>query len=201
MICYYCGKELSEEDMVIKKYPMVCKNGKVRNYSRKLHYDCVPKYNAGRNDFAGRSEEASSWDRAYKTFRTDILGLDDDKALSEHAVKRLLGLRVGRYYPNGNNTRILKRGYDFDTIYYTIVVCTQQIQRAFDTQKFKDQDHKINFAMKIITNNIDFVQKSVDQSEKQAERVDKIDVEIVEQPQAAEYKRRGTGKARFADIE
>ena len=197
MKCYYCGKELSERDMVIKPIPLTIKNGQVRNYKRKFHYECLPKFMAGREDIVERKKEDTDWDRVYKYFKFDVLGIPESNRLPEHAVQRLLGLRVGKYKPNATNTRAIKQGYSFETIYYTLMFCkkTGKFDYALTHVDFADEHHRIDYLMKIVVDQIAFINQRVKKKHVAEKQADKIKDEVVhEEVQAAPYKRKGRGK-------
>jgi len=170
--CYYCGKVIeSSHDHVIKKVPMATKAG-IRNYNRQLHLDCVPKYNEGLENTDMRKEENSDWDLVYKYFRKEVLGMDETLALGEHATKRLLGLRLGLYYPQAQNVRVLPRGYSYKTILITMKVVNPKVQAYLKTTNFVNFKHKIDGVMKFITGEIPDVQKRMDTQKKANEKLD-----------------------------
>lgn len=192
--CYYCSKPLKEEEMVIKPFPLATKRG-TRMYKRKFHYDCVPKYIKANGNVESKQAENSDWDKVYKYFQKDILGLSDGAQLSPHATERLLGLRVGRYKPNASNTRVLKSGYSFATILYTMKYSKRSIDRALNTVEFKDDQHRVDYLMKIIQNNINFIQTRMDKLAEQEKRAEKLKKEeATEEQRGVQYKRKGTGR-------
>ena len=62
--CYYCANPLNDEDMVIKPIPLKTKRG-CRNYKRKFHIDCLPKYLKEHKDIKFKEQEKSDWDQVY----------------------------------------------------------------------------------------------------------------------------------------
>ena len=88
--CYYCANPLNEEDMVIKPIPLKTKSG-YRNYKRKFHIDCLPKYLKEHEDIKFREQENSDWDQVYQYFKSEILNLPAGANLSKYCVERLLG--------------------------------------------------------------------------------------------------------------
>lgn len=171
--CYFCGGIIEDtKDHVIKQVPMQTKAG-VRNYNRQLHIDCMLEYNKELDNEELKKSENSDWDLVYQYFKKDILGLNESSKLDEHSVKRLLGLRLGQYYPSGNNTRILKRGYDFKIILLTMKVVKSKIRSYSNTANFKDGKHKTNTIMKFIVDEIDDVSQRMERQQKAKERLDK----------------------------
>jgi hypothetical protein len=174
--CYYCGKLIERaNDLVIKKVPMSTKGG-VKNYSRKLHLNCVAKYNEGLEDYELRAVENNEWDNVYMYFRNTVLGVDKTFIAREdsqsHMAKRLLGLRLGTYYPSGNNTRILPRGFSFNTILITMKVVNPKIQIYLKTVNFNNFKHKVDGCMRFIVGEILDVQKRIDTQRKANAKLD-----------------------------
>ncbi|MFT8556616.1 MAG: hypothetical protein ABF991_00220 [Liquorilactobacillus hordei] len=192
--CYYCNKDLEEKDLVTKPVPLVCKNGKVRNYNRSFHVDCVKKFVNEHEDMYKRKQENNVWLQVGEYFKMNILGLDDSDTLPKFAVQRLLGLRTGNFTANGTNTRTIKKGYSFDTILATMKVANIEIQQALKRQNFNDDQHLINFAIFIINKHIASMDKRLRKINKMNEKTEEIKVEKV---QVADYVKKGTGKRKF----
>lgn len=173
--CYYCGNPIEKfSELTEKKIPMSTKAG-VRNYRRQFHMDCLPKYVEGLEDKELLSEENKEWDEVYQYFRKEFLGLPKTTPLQEHEIKRLLGLRVGLYYPRANNTRILPRGYSFKTILFTMKVVKPKIQNYLTTTTFVNHKHRIDGILRFITGEINDVQKRLDLQNKSNEKLEKVD--------------------------
>jgi hypothetical protein len=190
--CYFCGELIETENKLVeKKIPMSTKAG-VRNYRRKFHIDCLPKYLDGREDKSLLSEENSEWDAVYQYFRSDILGLGKTTPLDQHTIKRLLGLRLGTYYPQGNNTRILKRGYDFKTILLTLKVIKSKVRPYINSTQFANNKHKTDGIMRFVTGEINDVQKRLDATKKAEKKLHEIKTEQVDYKQ--QYKKKGDNK-------
>lgn len=191
LTCYFCGGELAEDEYVIKPIPLVTKAG-VRNYKRKFHLECVPKITERRADETASKEEDDYWDLCYKQFKS-IIGVKEGQKLSNHDVMRIRGLRVGNYYPQGNNVKGLKRGYDYETILMTMKFSSGAIRKSMSGVSFKDQKHKTDYAMKIITNNINFIAGKVEANRATKNKVEKQaiddDSRVVSE---AGYKKKGS---------
>lgn len=147
---------------------MTGKNGVVRNWNRKLHLDCVSKYNEGLEDYELRAVENTAWDNVYQYFKNDILDMKDNKIddKDSHLAKRLLGLRVGSYYPSANNTRVLPRGYSFETILIALKVVNPKLQSYLKTANFANFKHKIDGCMRFVVSEIPDVAKRLDTQKK-----------------------------------
>ena len=192
-VCYYCARELSDADMVIKAFPLATKGG-IRMYKRKFHYDCLPKYAAAEDNMTARRQENSDWDQVYRYFRDEILGLKPGQVLSKHTVERLKGLRVGLYKPGMHNARTTKRGYSFKTIVNTLKFCKRSIESARKRVHFKNEDHEIDYIMKIVSNNVNFISKRMDEVAAQNRRIERIKREEPTTTPTAAYQRKGTGR-------
>lgn len=171
--CYYCdGVIESVNDIAWKKFPMATKKGE-KWFNRKLHVDCLIKYNEGTQDIELKKQENDAWELVYNYFRKELLGLGDTNKLDQHTVKRLLGLRLGQYYPSANNTRLLPRGYSFETILLTMKVVKSKIVSYLSTANFANGGHKTNGIMTFIVSEINDVQKRIDMQKKSNEKLDK----------------------------
>ncbi|MGD2351994.1 hypothetical protein ACP8H2_09605 [Bacillus subtilis] len=184
--CYYCGYLIETSNQLVeKKIPMATKAG-IRNYRRQFHMDCLPKYVQGLEDKELKSAENTDWDQVYKYFRKEILGMNETLPLPEHATKRLLGLRLGQYYPQGNNTRILPRGYDFRTILLAMKVVNPRVQAYLRTANFSNMKHRVDGIMKFISGEIPDVAKRI---ATQKEANEKLDNDVIKTP-TFDYKSR-----------
>lgn len=169
--CYFCGNVIEMfSQQVEKKIPMATKGG-VRNYRRQFHIDCLPKYLDGLEDKKLLSDENSDWDAVYQYFRKEILGLPPTVPLEAHTTKRLLGLRLGQYFPQGTNTRILPRGYDFKTILVTLKVVKAKIHVYLATTNFANNKHRIDGIMRFVTGEINDVYKRMELQKKSNEKL------------------------------
>lgn len=174
--CYYCGEMVENyKNLVEKKIPMSTKAG-IRNYRRQFHIDCLPQYLEGKEDKSLLSEENDDWKAVYEYFRKEILGLKQSTPLDQHTIKRLLGLRLGQYYPSGNNTRILKRGYDFPTILVTLKVIKGKVIPYMATANFSNGKHKTDSIMRFVTGEINDVHKRIEAQKQSNAKLDKDEV-------------------------
>lgn len=154
--CYHCNGLLDENDLVIKPIPLVCKNGKIRNYKRKFHMKCLQEYIKNSSNREVRKSENDDWSKVYEYYKHEIMRYPETSNLSTYEVRRLNGLRVGSYMPNGN-TRIVKKGYSYKTILLTMQFSKSAIVKYIDSHKFHDGEHKINYVMSVLGKNLDFI--------------------------------------------
>lgn len=175
--CYYCGEPISNEgDLVEKKIPLVCKNGKKRMFSRKLHYWCVPKIvNDIKIDSEVKLDEKYYWDKCYRKMQQ---WLGSERGLDQFAVMRIQGLRVGKFAPNGTNTMGLRRGFEYQVIYNTMVWKSLEVDKMIHSMEFHDNKHKINAIMKIITERVGETQLKMEQQNRANRALDRVKEEI-----------------------
>lgn len=177
--CYYCDRLIvNSHDLVIKKVPLATKTGGIRNYKRQLHLDCVPKYNEKLENVELKQQENSDWDEVYQYFRKEILNMNTTVPLPEHATKRLLGLRLGQYIPNGTNTRLLPRGYDYKVILVALKVTKPKLVSYLSTTEFASTKHRIDGIMKFVVSEIPDVAKRMETQKKANEKLDEETVTI-----------------------
>lgn len=176
--CYYCtGVIGSVNDIAWKKFPLDIGKSQRKWVNRKLHVECLIKYNDEVNDTELLKEENSDWDLCYKYFRKELLGLPETTKLQQHEIRRLLGLRMGLYYPQGTNTRILPRGYSFKTILVTMKVIKPKIQAYLTSTNFANHKHRVDGILRFIAGEINDVQKRMDMQSKSNEKLVKDVVE------------------------
>lgn len=157
--CYYCGRSiLSTADLVKVTVPLVCKNGKVRNYNRKLHASCSVEYSEKRKDEQGSKLETNDWYDLYEYVRELIY---DGGIVPDFMRQRLQGARLGLFVPNGSNVKLLKKGYPYSTILMCFRFSKPSILQHLSTNKFKDEKHLINAIMYIVTNNLPDVDRRI----------------------------------------
>ena len=131
-------------------------------------------------------EEIKEWNELYEYVKTTILGYKDKK-LSKWFVLRLVGLHEGKFC--ANKTIKPMASYDYKTILMTFKMNKIDILNAIkDKDKFKDEQHKINYIMVIIENKINDTYDIMNRVNKAKERAKAI--EITNNEDKAEYKRR-----------
>ena len=119
-------------------------------------------------------EEKRDWESLY-FYVKDLLGYDENQALSSTMVLRLKGLLTNKFMENGNIASTAN--YSYDTILNTFKYCSVDIQRAFRTNTFKDEMHRFNFALKIVERNINTVYMKMKNLQKAKEEAKNTTVE------------------------
>ncbi|KEK23889.1 hypothetical protein BAGA_05460 [Bacillus gaemokensis] len=175
-LCYYCTNVIEDlGDLVFRKVPLATPKG-IFQKNRQFHLKCLIEYNDKLENLELRQEENSDWDLVYRYFQVDILGLSKTQNLDKHAVSRLLGLRVGKYIPNGTNTRTLPRGYDFKIILTTLKVVKPKVKAYMATATLANDKHRIDGIMRFVTSEINDVAKRMETQRKSNEKLVKEEV-------------------------
>ena len=132
-------------------------------------------------------EEIKEWNELYEYVKTTILGYNKDKKLSKWFVLRLVGLHEGKFC--ANKTTKPMANYDYKTILMTFKMNKIDILNGIkDKDKFKDEQHKINYIMVIIENKINDTYDTINRVNKAKEKAKAI--EITNNDDRAEYKKR-----------
>jgi hypothetical protein len=94
------------------------------------------------------------WNNLYEYVKKEIMEYPDDYKLPKYIVLRLRGLAKGQFLANNKQTPMAN--YEYKTILYTFKICKSSILVGFKSNntKFKDEQHRFNYAMVIIENNI-----------------------------------------------
>ena len=109
-------------------------------------------------------KEKQDWESLYMYVKSNIMGYDENQALSSAMVLRLKGLLTNKFMENGN----IKDGanYSYEVILNTFKFCSPDIQKALRTNNFKDEMHRFNFVLKIVERNINTVYMRMKNAEK-----------------------------------
>ena len=100
-------------------------------------------------------QDKIDWDELYTYVRSNIMGYDNNQALSSGMVLRLKGLLVNKFMENNNIKD--SANYSYKTILNTFKFCSQDIQKALRSNTFKDEMHRFNYVLKIVEKNINNV--------------------------------------------
>lgn len=103
--------------------------------------------------------EYQKFDKLYQYIRSEIMKYPNDsenkKALTRNMTMRIKGLRKGQYFLHYNNNEIAE--YTYDVILATFRLYKREIEQGFSRNSFVNDDHKFNYAMKIVESNINNV--------------------------------------------
>lgn len=119
-------------------------------------------------------KEKLDWDALYMYVK-NLLGYDENQALSSTMVLRLKGLLTNKFIENKN----IEDGanYSYETILNTFKFCSPDIYRALRTNNFKNEQHKFLYITKIVENNINDVYMRMRNAEKAREEAENATVE------------------------
>ena len=121
-------------------------------------------------------EESQDWENLYYYVKSNIMGYDDNQALSKNMVLRLKGLLTGKFIENKNIKD--NSNYSYKTILATFKYCHSDIQKAFRTKSFQDESHKFNYALVVVEKNINTVYIKMKNVEKAKEEAKNLTVEM-----------------------
>lgn len=115
-------------------------------------------------------KEKQDWENLYYYVKSNIMGYDENQALSSAMVLRLKGLLTNKFIENNNIESTAN--YSYEVILNTFKFCYMDIQKALRTNNFKDEMHRFNFVLKIVERNINTVyvkMKNVQRAKEEAE--------------------------------
>lgn len=142
-------------------------------------------------------EEKIAWDALYTYVRKNIMGYDDNQALSSTMVLRLKGLLTNKFIENNNIQSTAN--YSYEIILNAFKYSSLDIQKALRTNNFKDEMHKFNYILKIVEKNINTVYVKMKNIEKAKEEAKTTTIEAVTHT-GAEFKPKEKKKDKFTDL-
>ena len=142
-------------------------------------------------------QDKIDWDELYTYVRSNIMGYDENQALSSSMVLRLKGLLVNKFMENNNIKD--SANYSYKTILNTFKFCSQDIHKALRTNSFKDEMHRFNYILKIVEKNINDIYIRMRNIEKAKEEAESKTVEAF-MHEGAEFKPREKKKDKFEDL-
>ena len=142
-------------------------------------------------------EEKIAWDALYTYVKKNVMGYDDDQALSNAMVLRLKGLLTNKFIENKNIEA--SANYSYETILCAFKYSSLDVQKALRTNNFKDEMHKFNYILKIVEKNINTVYMRMKNSEKAREEAKNTAIEAPTHT-GAEFKPREKKKDKFTDL-
>ena len=120
-------------------------------------------------------KEKQDWENLYYYVK-NIMGYDENQALSSTMVLRLKGLLTNKFMENKNIESTAN--YSYETILNTFKFSSLDIQKALRNNNFKDELHKFNYILKIAEKNINTVYVKMKNAEKAREEAKNTTVEI-----------------------
>lgn len=120
-------------------------------------------------------DEKKSWEALYMYVK-NLLGYDENQALSSAMVLRLKGLLTNKFMENKKIESTAN--YSYEVILNTFKYCSMDIQRALKTNRFSDEMHRFNYMLKIVERNINTVYMKTKGIKKSEEKIDDVDTTI-----------------------
>ena len=131
-------------------------------------------------------KEKQDWEALY-FYVKNLLGYDENQALSSTMVLRLKGLLTNKFMENGN----IKDGanYSYEVILNTFKFCSPSINKALKTNSWTSETHKFNYILKIVESNINNVYMRMKNIEKTKEEAKNTTIDTANHT-GAEYQRK-----------
>ena len=142
-------------------------------------------------------KEKQDWENLYMYVKNNIMGYDENQALSSTMVLRLKGLLTNKFMENNNIKSTAS--YSYETILNTFKFCSLDIKKALRTNNFKDESHKFNYILKIVEKNINTVYVRMKNAETAKEEAKNTMIEVPTHV-GAEFKPRDKKKEKFTDL-
>ena len=142
-------------------------------------------------------KEKQDWESLYMYVKSNIMGYDENQALSSTMVLRLKGLLTNKFIENNNIESTAN--YSYETILNTFKFCSPDIQRALRTGSFKDESHRFNYILKIVEKNINTVYMRMSNAQKAKEEAKNTTIEAPIHT-GAEFKPKEKKKDKFTDL-
>ena len=120
-------------------------------------------------------EDKKYWDEVYEYVRTNIMGYDENQSLSRSVVLRLKGLTSNKFIENNNTPDTAN--YSYQVVLNTFKFCYTDIQKALRNNSFRDENHKVNYILKIVESNLNTVYIRMKNVEKSKQKTETISME------------------------
>lgn len=121
-------------------------------------------------------KEKQDWESLYMYVKSNIMGYDENQALSSAMVLRLKGLLTNKFMENKNIESTAN--YSYETILNTFKFCSPDIQKALRSNRFADEMHRFNFVLKIVERNINTVYLRMKNAQRAKEEAKNTTVEM-----------------------
>lgn len=120
-------------------------------------------------------QDKIEWEALYTYVRKNIMGYDENQSLSRSVVLRLKGLASNKFMENNNISDTAN--YSYQVILNTFKFCTPNIQKALRNNSFRDENHKVNYILKIVESNLNTVYIRMKNVEKSKQKTETISME------------------------
>ena len=141
-------------------------------------------------------KDKQDWDDLY-FYVKNLLGYDENQALSSAMVLRLKGLLTNKFMENNNIESTAN--YSYEVILNTFKFCKLDIDRALRTCTFKDEQHKFNYILKVVEKNINNVYMRMKNMQKAKEEAKNTSIEAPVHT-GADFKPKEKKTDKFSDL-
>lgn len=131
-------------------------------------------------------KELRDWESLY-FYVKNLLGYDENQALSSTMVLRLKGLLTNKFMENNNIESTAN--YSYEVILNTFKFCSPTINKALRTNSWTNEAHKFNYILKVVENNINNVYMRMKNVEKAKEEAKNTTINTANHT-GAEYQRK-----------
>ena len=121
-------------------------------------------------------EDKKYWEELYQYVRHNVMGYDENQSLSKNMVLRLKGLSTNKFMENNNV--IDTANYSYETILNTFKFCYPDIQKGLRNGSFNNENHKFNYVLKIVENNLNNVYIRMKNAEKAKEKIETMEMNV-----------------------
>ena len=147
-------------------------------------------------------EEIECWNELYQYVKINVLRYDENQSLSNSMVLRLKGLLTNKFIANNNIEDAAN--YSHKVVLNTFKFCMPKIEQALKIKTFSDENHKFNYILKIVENNLNNVYMKMKNAEKAEEKIETMEMNVLTH-EGAEYKaktktEKTNMKDKFADM-
>lgn len=143
-------------------------------------------------------QEIKDWEELYEYVRTKVLGYDENQSLPRTVVLRLKGLTNNKFIANNNIKGTAN--YSFKVILLTFKFCMPDIQKGLRSISFQNEQHKINYILKIVENNLNTVYLRLKEKNKIKNEIENSSVQSYLPGNAAEYKPSKKSEDKFSNL-
>lgn len=142
-------------------------------------------------------KEKQDWESLYMYVKSNVMGYDENQALSSTMVLRLKGLLTNKFIENSNIESTAN--YSYETILNAFKYSSLDIKRALRTNNFKDEMHRFNYILKIVEKNINTVYVKMRDAERAREEAKNTTIEAPTHI-GAEFKPKENKKDKFTNL-
>ena len=131
-------------------------------------------------------EEKVAWENLYYYVK-DLLGYDNNQALSNTMVLRLKGLSTNKFIENEKIESTAN--YSYEVILNTFKFCSPTINKSLKTNSWTNEMHRFNYILKIVESNINNVYLRMKNIQKTKEEAQNATIDMANHI-GAEYQRK-----------